>query len=128
MAETGTMTLSDLMIATRQRADQLPSGYVPSTSNIYFVSDPELISYINQSYFELYDLLIQKYGNDYYVAPPLQFTTDGINFFYPLPDGTNYSGAPAFYKVMGFDLNLAPNQASGQNLSYITIPPFMFAE
>src|SRR5271165_3188869 len=124
MAETGTMTLSDLMIATRQRADQLPSGYVPSTSNIYFVSDPELISYINQSYFELYDLLVQKYGNDYFVAPALSFSTDGQSFLYPLPDGTLYSGAPAFYKVLGLDLNLNPIG----NDSFITIPPFMFAE
>lgn len=129
MAEQGTLTLSDLMTQSRQRADQIPQNYVPTlTGTDFFVVESELISYINQSYFELYDLLVQKYGNDYFVAPPLQFTTDGQNFFYPLPDGTNYSGAPAFYKVMGFDLNLAPQESPGQNLSYITIPPFMFAE
>ena len=125
MAEAGTMMLSDLMVASRQRADQIPSNYVPSTTNVnFFVTDPELISYINQSYFELYDLLIQKYGDDYFIAPPLQFSTDGQSQFYPLPDGTVYSGAPAFYKVLGFDLNLSPQN----NQSFITIPPFMFAE
>lgn len=125
MAEAGTMTLSDLMIACRQRADMIPSNYVPTLNdNPLFVTDSELISYINQSYLELYDLLVQKYGDDYFIAPSLSFTTDGQTFLYPLPDGTNYSAAPAFYKVLGFDLNLSPSN----NQSFITIPPFMFAE
>lgn len=125
MAEAGTMTLSDLMIAVRQRADMFSAGYTPSTTATnYFVTDPELISYINQSYLELYDLLVQKYGDDYYVAPPINISTDGTSYLYALPDGTQYSGAPAFYKVLGLDLNLNPNR----NDSYITIPPFMFGE
>jgi hypothetical protein len=125
MAEAGTLMLSDLMIQTRQRADQITAGYTPTTtSTAYFVTDPELINYINQSYFELYDLLVQKYGNDYFVAPSININTDGQSYLYPLPDGTLYNGAPAFYKVLGFDLNLSPNT----NDSFITIPPFMFAE
>lgn len=123
MPQAGTQTLSELMIQVRQRADMFPQNYVPSLTNIYFVSDSELINYINQSYYELYDLLVQKYGDDYFVAPPISFQTDGQSDIYPLPDGTLYSGAPALYKSLGFDLNL-----SNQPQSYITIPPFMFSE
>jgi hypothetical protein len=129
MAEQGTLQLSDLMTQSRQRADQIPQNYVPTlTGTDFFVTESELISYINQSYFELYDLLVQKYGDDYFVAPPLSFTTDGQNYLYPLPDGTIYNGAPAFYKVLGFDLNLAPQLPLSTSESFITIPPFMFAE
>jgi len=127
VAEAGTLTLSQLMVASRQRADQLVAGYTPSTTattGVGFISDPELISYINQSYFELYDLLVQKYGDDYFVAPSINISTDGQSYLYPLPDGTLYAGAPAFYKVLGLDLNLNPIS----NDSFITIPPFMFAE
>lgn len=109
-----TMRLSDLRIATRQRADMV---------NSFFVSDDELNSYINQSYFELYDILVQKYGDDYYFAPPLTFSTDGTSQFYALPDGTNYNGAPALYKFVGLDLGLSTTQDS-----FVTIRPFTFAE
>jgi hypothetical protein len=125
MAEQGTLTLSDLMIQVRSRADMLPQNYTPSlTSTNYFVTDPELITYINQSYYELYDIMVQKYGNDYFVAPPINISTDGQSYLYPLPNGTNYSGAKAFYKVLGLDLNLNPTVSD----SFITIPQFMFAE
>ena len=119
-----TMTLSELRTAVRQRADMV---------NSQFVSDAELNSYINQSYFELYDLLIQKYGDNYYVAPPVVFSTDGQTMQYPLPDGvltfvngtTRESGyvAPAFYKLLGVDLQLA-----NQYQSFVTIRPFMFSD
>lgn len=108
------MTLLQLRTAIRQRADMV---------NSQFITDAELNSYINQSYFELYDLLIQKYGNNYYVATALQFQTDGINMLFPLPDGTNYSGAPAFYKLLGVDLSLSNNLDS-----FVTIRQFDFAE
>lgn len=109
-----TMRLSDLRMAVRQRADMVSSQ---------FVTDDELNSYINQSYFELYDILIQKYGDDYFVAPPLTFFTDGTSQFYPLPDGVNYSAAPALYKFYGLDLGLSNTQDS-----FATIRPFTFAE
>lgn len=101
-----TMTLAELRTATRQRADMVNSN---------FVSDTELNSYINQSIFELYDLLIQKYGNDYFVANPHTITTDGTSDSYSLPTD--------FYKLLGIDLAL-----SNSNDSYVTIKPFNFAE
>lgn len=117
-----TMTLSQLMVAVRQRADMFPSGYTPTLNGntSLYVSDQELISYINQSYFELYDLLVTTY-EDYYVAPNLVFTTDGVTNQYPLPDGVNYSGAPALYKLMGVDLGL---DASGN--AWVTLKKFDF--
>ena len=105
-------TLLNLRTMVRQRADM---------ENSTFVSDPEVTSYINQSYFVLYDLLVQKFGNDYYVAPFLTITTDGINDQFARPDGTLYSGAPALYKLLGLDLFLAAN-------SWVTLKPFNTSE
>lgn len=123
------MTLAQLRLATRQRADQV---------NSQFVSDDELNSYINQSYFSLYDILVQKYGNDYYSADPAIFpvngaTVNGLNAQYPLPNGvlTFTNGrtgeadyvAPRFYKLLGLDLILA-----NQTQSCVTIKPFNFPD
>lgn len=109
-----TMALSALRTAVRQRSDMETSQ---------FVSDTEINSYINQSYFELYDLLVQKFGDNYYVASPVTFTTDGSSFQYALPDGTLYSAAPALYKLLGVDLSL-----TGAANSYVTLKPFNFSD
>lgn len=119
-----TMTLAQLRTAVRQRSDQV---------NSQFCSDAEVNSYINQSYFELYDLLIQKYGNNYFSADPAVFPTDGSTMQYPLPNGvltftngrTGASGyvAPQFYKLLGVDLELA-----NQSDSFVTIRPFNFPD
>lgn len=106
-----TMTLLQLRTAVRQRADMV---------NSTFVSDSELTSYINQSYFELYDLLVTLY-EDYYVATPVTIPTDGSTFLYPLPDGTLYSAAPALYKLLGVDLGL--NMSSN---AWVTLKKFDF--
>jgi hypothetical protein len=111
------MTLSELMLAVRQRADMVPNGYTPAlTGNNFFVTEPELISYINQSYFELYDLMISCYGANYFVkAPPYTFATDGTTSQYPLPAD--------FYKLLGLDLQLG-----NSNQSLVTIKPFEFID
>lgn len=119
-----TMTLAQLRTATRQRSDMV---------NSQFVSDDELNSYINQSYFELYDILIQKYGDNYYSADPVVFATNGQTMQYELPNGvlsftngrTRTAGyiAPAFYKLLGVDLQLA-----NQYDSFVTIRPFNFSD
>lgn len=95
--QSGQMTLSQVRLAAQQRADRVNSQFVTLT---------EWNSYINQSYFELYDLLITTY-EDYYLEPPLIFSTDGTTFQYDLPNGVNYSGAKPFYKLWGVDLGLA---------------------
>ncbi len=111
-----TMTLLQVRTASKQRSDMVNSD---------FISDSEWDSYINQSYFELYDLLIQKYGNDYYVASPVTITLNGTDFLYPLPDGTLYSAAPAFYKLLGVDLNLVGTNTPG---TAVTVRAFNFAD
>ena len=115
----GQMTLGQLRLLAQQKADRVNSN---------FVTVPEWNVYINQSYFDLYDLLVQKYGNEYYVAPPYVFTTTGSQF-YGLPDGTiTYpvtpgSSTPAmpFYKLLGVDLGLDTTDNA-----FITLKKFEF--
>lgn len=106
----GEMCLGQIRLAAQQRADRVNSQFVTLT---------EWNSYINQSLFELYDLLITQYGEEYFAAPFAQFNTNGTTQLYPVPDGilsfTNSAGSPfvppAFYKLLGVDLgvNTGPN-------------------
>lgn len=114
MSAPSVVTVSDVMSLVRQEADMV---------NSQFVADPELISYISASYKELYDLLVGAYGEDYYGATPVTITTDGTNDRYNLPDGTLYSGAPAFYKLLGVDLQLSTGPQG-----YITLKTFPLSE
>ena len=106
----GQMSLGEVRLRAQQRADMVNSN---------FITTPEWNYYINQSYYELYDLLITAY-EDYYVAPALQFTTDGSSQ-YDLPTGANYDGAPAFYKMFGMDCGLNSN-----NNAFATLKKFDF--
>lgn len=107
----GQNTLGSLRLQAQQRADRVNSS---------FVTLPEWNSYINQSYYELYDLLITVY-EDYYVAPRVLFNFTGNTQLYDLPNGQNYSQAPALYKLYGVDLGLD----SSQN-AYFTLKKFDF--
>jgi len=123
--QTAEMTLSQLITAAQQRADRV---------NSQFVSKQEWVSYINQSMYELYDLLITVF-EDYYLAPPIQFMSNGSTFLYDLPNGSNqftmavgqaqgttFTPAP-FYKLIGCDLAL--NNATN---AYVTINKFNFID
>lgn len=94
---TGQMTLGQIRLLAQQKADRVGSQ---------FVTKAEWNTYINQSYFELYDILVQKYGNEYFVDS-YEFTTDGTNQ-YALPNGINNNGARPFYKLLGVDLGISP--------------------
>ncbi len=116
------MCLSQIILAAQQRADRVESN---------FVTKAEWRSYINQSLFELYDLLVTTY-EDYFLATPISFVSDGTTYRYTLPNGsntflnadTNVSFTPApFYKLMGVDLAL--NNATN---AYVTINKFSFIE
>lgn len=107
------MTLAELRTAAQQRADMVNSD---------FVSDSEWTSYINASLYELYDLLIQKYGDDYYVSTDTSLVTDGTNDRYSLASIT-----PAVYKLLGVDLQLS-GTAGAANGSYVPLQRFNFAE
>lgn len=110
---TGNLSLAELRTLAQLRADRL---------NSQFCTLPEWNSFINQSYFELYDLLIQKYGDDYFIADPLSITLTSAQG-YDLPNGTNNSGAAPFYKLVGVDLAL--NSASN---AWITLSRYNFVD
>lgn len=82
-------TLLQLRTEARQRADMVNDGNI---------TDPELTSYVNASYAELYDLLIAAPDSTYFQAPPYFITTDGTNEQFPYP--------PDLYKLRGVDLQL----------------------
>lgn len=116
----GEMTLSQIRLAAQQRADRVNSN---------FVSKPEWRNYINQSMFELYDLLTTVYER-YNVATPAAFITNGNEFIYELPNGTtqfidgltNQTYIPRpFYKLLGVDL--AINTA---NNAWVTLTRYNF--
>lgn len=109
----GQMTLGEIRLRAQQESDM---------QNSNFLTLPEWNFFINQSYYELYDLLITAY-EDYYVAPRLLFQTDGVNDQYALPNGSNYSGAPALYKLYGVDLGL-----SNSTNAWVTIKKFDFIQ
>lgn len=100
----GQMTLGQLRLYAQQRADRVNSNFVTTT---------EWNTYINQSYYELYDLLVTVY-EDYYVYQPILIVTDGVSFEYSLPTGQNtYLNnnlqtitPPPFYKLWGVDCGL----------------------
>lgn len=99
-----TVTLAQLRERVRRRADMV---------NSTFVSDDEINQYVNDAIAELYDLLMQKFGEDYYtiVTADQNFTANQLT--YTLPNN--------FLKIVGVDIKVQGN-------NYVTIKPFMFAE
>lgn len=118
---TGELSLGAIRLKAQQRADRVNSN---------FVTLPEWNSYINQSMFELYDLLITTY-EDYFIAPPISFNSVSGQQLYPLPTGLNQflnqSGATItpspFYKLTGVDLALNTSQNA-----WITLNKFNFID
>lgn len=118
---TGEMSLAQIRLSAQQRADRVNSN---------FVTLPEWNAYINQAMFELYDLLITAY-EDYFVATPATFMTNGSTYLYPLPDGVTTFLNPSnasfvaqpIYKLLGVDLGL-----NNANNAYVTINKFNFID
>lgn len=110
---TAQMSLSQIRLLAQQRADRVGSQ---------FVTLPEWNVYINQSAYELYDLLVTVY-EDYFLAPSLLITTDGLSEGVTLPDGSNYDSAPGLYKLMGVDFGVA-----GQGSGFIPLRKFNFID
>lgn len=109
----GYLSLAELRLRSQQTADREGSQ---------FLTLPEWNFNINQSAKEYYDLLISAY-EDYFVAPRLTFSTDGSNSLYALPNGANYSAAPALYKVYGVDCGLDTT-----NNAFVTLQKFNFID
>jgi hypothetical protein len=101
-------TLAQLRLRCQEESDNI---------NQTFISDAEWLSYINASYQELYGLIVESFGNDYFVQSPAAgytFVTDGTNSLFALPS--------AFFKLLGVDLQI--NTAG----YWATLKPFAFSE
>lgn len=83
------VSLTQLIASARTRADMVGS---------LFVSDAEFTVFLNKSLDELYDLVLQKFGDDYYVASSAIATVAGTST-YALPSD--------FYKLLGVELTLS---------------------
>lgn len=97
------ITLAQLKSQARDRADM---------ANSQFVSDSELVNYINGSIAELHDLLIAAYDNDYFIT---EYTFSTVS-------GTDSYALPAdFYKLRAVDSRVGADQ-------WFTLQPFNFNE
>lgn len=88
-----------------------------------FLTDDEWNFNLNQSATRLYDLLVTKFGDKYFLAPPLVFSTTGVDN-YALPNGANYPIStnvfpPALYKLAGVDVGI-----NASNNQWFTLPKF----
>lgn len=107
------VSLSDLRTLVRQRADM---------QNSQFVTDDEVDTYINHSWAELYDILVSKSAEDYFLNSYSISLTSGT---------TSYALPSDFYKSRGVDLTVGSdtipirrynwserNKGSQYNLTY----------
>lgn len=106
----GQINLGYLRYMAQLKSDKLNSEYLTTD---------EWNFNINQSASELYDILVDKYGEDYFFAAPLLIPITGMSS-YPLPDGSNYSGAPALYKLNGIDANISGG-TPGPNAGWVPL-------
>ena len=114
----GNINLGYIRYLAQLRADKYNSTYLTTD---------EWNSNINQSMYELYDVLVTKFGDDYFLTNPYVFTTTGAPS-YPLPNGvltflnnvTNVTEvAPPIYKLVGVDCGVTV-----QGNAFVTLPRF----
>lgn len=98
------ITLAQIRTQARHRADM---------TNSQFVTDAELLNYVNGSIAELHDLLIASGDSDYYILSTTFSTVSGTDT-YALPSD--------FYKLRGVDVR---DSASSD---YSSLRPFNFNE
>lgn len=103
----GQTTVGNLRLECQQRINK---------ENSQFYTNQEWNSMISQSFKELWDILQQKFGDDYFVQIPYVYTTNQNVQFYPLPAD--------FKALLGVDIAL--NQ--GDPNSWITLRQFEFAQ
>ena len=95
--------LQELRVGVRRRAD---------LENSDFCSDSEIDDYVNSAWCELYDILIQKYSETYFLKSSDVTTVSGTDS-YDLPDD--------FYKVFGVDYK-------ADNNDYIPLKRYRFTQ
>lgn len=103
----GQTTVGNLRLQCQQRCN---------FENQPFITNQEWNSYINESYKELFDIIVQKFGSDYYVATPYTYTTSQSTQLYPLPTD--------FYKLLGVEIALNPSDSN----SWISLRQFEFVQ
>jgi len=95
------VSLADLILRCRQRADMI---------NTQFVTDAEITSYLNESLGELYDLIVQNAGQEFFLrrawieeAPPAVAPDTSPNGYMVrgAQDGTYAVLPPDFYRLLG---------------------------
>lgn len=110
----GQINLGYLRYQAQLRADKLNSD---------FLTLDEWNININKSMFELFDILVTKYGDDFFLASPYTFLTTGEKN-YALPDGSSTFAVdgitpPAVYKMIGVDCGVAVG-----NNAWVTLPRY----
>lgn len=105
----GDTTLGNLILQCQQRTDRVTSDNI---------TDQEWSTMITSSYKELYDILIQKFGCDYYIAPPFSYTTTGQ--LDPVYQAQVFPLPTDFYKLMRCEVALNPNDPN----SWVTLRQF----
>jgi hypothetical protein len=103
----GQTTVGNLVLEAKQRSNKESS---------LFYSEQEWISMVSQSYKELWDILAQKFGDDYFVATPYTYTTGQNQQLYPLPND--------FKALLGVEVALNPTDPN----SWITLRKFEFVQ
>lgn len=103
----GETTVGNLKLEILQRINK---------ENSPFYTDQEMNSMISQSYKELWDILAQKFGDDYFVATPYTYTTGQNVQLYPLPVD--------FKALLGVEVSLNPTDPN----SWITLKRFEFIQ
>jgi len=102
------ITLGDIINQVRDRCDLQYSQ---------FISDSEITAYINYSIGELYGLLVNSYGGDYFATNAVRNIAGGASeLTLPLPDD--------LYKVLGVDLQLETYPSNNR----ITLQPYNWNE
>lgn len=107
---------SVLVSRVRQRADM---------EDNYFVSDIEVQTHINSGICELHDLLVQTYGQDYYVKSWDFNVVAGVSRYAINDDTHSYDiELTDFYKLRGMDAK----KWGSSNTTWYTLSPFNFNE
>lgn len=105
----GQTTLGNLRLEAQQRSDLV---------NSFNITPQEWNTYISNSYKWLYNKILQKFGNDYYIQVPYTYTTTGDidpdtqAQTFPLPND--------FYKLMRVEVALNPSDPN----SWVTLKKF----
>jgi hypothetical protein len=105
----GQTTVANMRLECQQRTDRVNSDNI---------SNQEWNSMINQSWKEFYDIIIQKFGDDYYIALPVSYVTTGQ--VDPITQAQTFPLPVDFYKLMRCEVALNANDPN----SWITLRQF----